>query len=125
MTVFEFLSGATGTRVIASRQSVLDDPCARRVPLGVLGSGGCLAGIRQPLFDDVHLGLELLLIHIRCNLISLRIAAAVDIGLQTGITLCDVQLVEGGLQVVDLFLLRYLLAMGDNFTRRSTSALVL
>ena len=63
--------------------------------------------------DDAHFGLKHFLVFIGGNLISIRIATTVDIGLQIGFTLCDVQLVEGGLQIVDLLLLRGFVTMGD------------
>ena len=65
------------------------------------------------LFDNAHLGLKGFFHFVGSDLVLLRIATAVDVGLETGFALCDMQLVESGLQIVNLFLLGSLVAVGD------------
>ena len=65
------------------------------------------------LLDDAHLSLEDFFVVVRAHLVSLRVATAIEVLLQIGLTLCNVQLVEDSLQIVDLVLARRLLAMGD------------
>ena len=65
------------------------------------------------LLDDDHLGLEGFFLLIGSNLVFLRISATVHIRFETGFALCQMQLVEGGLQVVHLLFLGSIVAMGD------------
>ena len=65
------------------------------------------------LFDNAHLGLEGFFDTIWHNLILFGIAAAIDVSLEAGLTLGNVELVECCLQRIDLFFLRGLVAMGN------------
>ena len=64
------------------------------------------------LLDEQHFCLEGLLVRVGRNLILFGVASSVNVFLQLGFTLGNVQLVEAGLQVVDLFLLWSLFVMG-------------
>ena len=63
------------------------------------------------LLDDAHLCLEHLLVFVGGYLVQLRVAAAVDICLELCLAFGNMQLVEDGLQIVDLVLLGCLFAM--------------
>ena len=84
--------------------------------LGQVGLFLCLLFLEELgtfLLDDAHLGLKGLFLFVGSDLVLLRVTASVGICFETGFTLCNVQLVEGGLQVVHLLLLGSLVAMGD------------
>ena len=65
------------------------------------------------LLNDAHFGLELFLVFVGGDYILFGVAASIEVGFQLSLTLCNVQLVEGSLQIVDLFFLGCLFAMGD------------
>ena len=94
------------------RLDLLDD-------LELLGQVGLFLGfllleyLGTLLLDNAHLGLKGLFLFVRSDLILFRIAASVEISLETGFALCNMQLVEGGLQIVHLLFLGRLVTMGD------------
>ena len=65
------------------------------------------------LLDDAHLSLKGFLVGIRDYLVLLWVTTAINILLQLSLTFGNMQLVEGGLQIVNLILLGSLVAMSD------------
>ena len=65
------------------------------------------------LLDNTHFGFKRLLVGVGHYLIVFRIASAIDICFQLSLTLCNMQLVEDGFQVVYLILLGGFVAMSN------------